>query len=62
MVRRPLGPGVNTRVVIGARVIKAGAVDKVSMGMMISMSVVMRNMTETMAGPGVTLISKHKFL
>ena len=64
MVGRPLAPGVNTRMVIGigVRVIKVGVEEISELTRLISMSVVIRNMTETMTCPGVTLISKHKFL
>ena len=58
MVGRPPGPGVNTMVVIGVGV---GVVEISWPIMMISLPVVLRNMTETMTRPGVTLISKHKF-
>ena len=64
MVGRPLGPGVNTRMVIGVgvRVVFVRGVEIGVVTRNISMSVMMRYMTETMTCPGVTLLSKHKFL
>ena len=58
MVGCPPGPGVNTLVVIG---VGEWVVEISWPIMMISLPVVLRNMTETMTRPGVTLISKHKF-